>query len=75
MEHYRNLGGNSGVLAYENGSNFIRVQFSDRSIYLYTYESTGPQDIENMKSLANSGQGLNSYISTKVKKRFAKKER
>ena len=34
MERYQNLGGNSGVVAYEIGQDFIRVQFSDGSIYL-----------------------------------------
>lgn len=29
MERYRNLGGNSGVYAYEIGSNYIKVQFKD----------------------------------------------
>lgn len=35
MKRYRNLGENSGIVAYEDGENFIRVQFSDGSIYLY----------------------------------------
>lgn len=75
MERYKNIGGNSGIVAYESGQDFIRVQFSDGSIYLYTYASTGADNIEHMKLLANSGQGLNSFIGTTVRKNFARKER
>ena len=75
MERYKNLGGNSGVMAYEIGSDFIRVQFFDGSIYLYTYASAGSHNIEHMKQLARNGQGLNSFINTTVRKAYARKER
>ena len=75
MEPYRNLGGDSGVESYEIGSDFIRVQFSDGSVYLYTYESAGSQNIEHMKQLAVNGQGLNSFINTTVRYDYARKER
>lgn len=73
MERYKNLGGDSGVVAYEFGADSIKVQFRGGDVYLYTYESTGPNDIDTMKSLALSGQGLNEFISRHVKKRFAAK--
>jgi hypothetical protein len=75
MERYRNLGGNSSVAGYESGPDFIRVQFSDGAIYLYTYASAGSSNIEHMKQLASNGQGLNSFISTTVRKAYARKER
>lgn len=75
MERYKNLGGDSGVVAYEIGSDFIRVQFSDGEIYLYTYASAGSHHIEHMKQLARNGQGLNSFINTTVRKAYARKER
>ncbi len=75
MEIYKNLGGDSGVTAYEIGIEFIKVQFHDGSIYLYTYLSTGREDIEQMKKLAIAGEGLNSYIGKVVKKRYASKLR
>jgi len=75
MEQYRNLGGDSGVTGYEIGSDFIKVNFKDDSLYLYTYESTGQQDVETMKELATAGTGLNSFISSKVRKRYAAKLR
>lgn len=75
MERYRNLGGDSSVVAYEIGSDFIRVQFSDGSVYMYTYASAGSANIEHMKQLARSGQGLNSFIMRHVRKAYARRER
>ena len=75
MEPYGNLGGDSGVVAYESGKDFIRVQFSDGAVYLYTYASAGPSNIEHMKQLANIGQGLNAFINTTVRKAYARRER
>jgi hypothetical protein len=75
MERYKNLGGDSNVVAYENGPDFIRVQFSNGSVYLYTYASAGAQNIEHMKQLAIQGQGLNAFINTTVRKAYARKER
>ena len=66
MKRYRNLGGDSGIVAYEDGADFIRVQFSDGSIYLYNYTTPGANDVEHMKQLAETGQGLNSFISRVV---------
>ena len=75
MERYRNLGGDSGVIAYEIGDDSIRVMFSKGSVYLYTDASAGSHNIREMKRLARSGQGLNSFISTTVRKKYARKER
>jgi hypothetical protein len=75
MERYKNLGGASGVSAYEVGDDSIKVQFNDGSLYLYNYQSTGSNDIEQMKRLAIAGRGLNSFISRVVKKRYASKLR
>lgn len=75
MERYANLGGESAVVGYEIGNEFIRVQFSDDSIYLYTYASAGANNIEQMKTLARNGQGLNAFINKHVRKLYERKER
>ena len=75
MERYANLGGDSNVVGYEIGDDFIRVRFSDSSIYLYTYLSAGSNNIEQMKRLARNGQGLNAFINRNVRKAYARKER
>jgi hypothetical protein len=67
MIRYRNSGRNSGVHAYEIGDDYIKVQFKDWKIYLYSFNSAGKHHIEQMKALAIRGRGLNSYINKNVK--------
>ena len=73
METYRDLNNDSGVSAYEISNNSITVRFKTGAVYLYNYASTGVTDIEEMKRLAESGDGLNSYIGRKVKGNYAKR--
>jgi len=75
MQKYKNLGGDSGVVFYEIGDDYIKVQFSDGAIYLYTNSSAGVHNINEMKTLANLGQGLNSFINRHVRKKYASKIR
>ena len=71
MERYRNLSGKSGIYGYEIGNDYIRVQFSSGQTYRYSYNGkAGTNHVENMKSLARSGSGLNSYISSYVKFKY-----
>lgn len=67
MERYRNLSGTSGVSAYETGPTYIKVQFSTGSVYSYSYGKAGAAHVEQMKQLARSGSGPNSYINKYVK--------
>jgi len=71
---YKNLRGNSGISAYETGYDFIRVKFSSGAVYRYNHDSTGVDDIEQMKIFAASGEGLGTFINKNVRKRFAAKE-
>jgi hypothetical protein len=73
MTTYRNLEGNSGILAYEIGSDYIDVQFKGGKVYRYTDASAGSNNIETMKGLAQAGHGLNTFISKNVKERYASK--
>lgn len=75
MDSYQNLGGNSGVVAYEIGDDYIDVRFKDGMCYLYNYASTGAANVERMKNLAEQGHGLNSFISRSIKTNFASKRR
>ncbi|EFK57418.1 Uncharacterised protein [Sphingobacterium spiritivorum] len=75
MERYANRNGDSGIFGYEIGSNFILIQFTTGSVYEYTYASAGMNHIENMKSLALSGSGLNSYIMKNVRTKYSRKIR
>jgi hypothetical protein len=75
MECYKNLGGNSGVVGYEISQDAITVQFSDGATYLYTSQSAGSSNLAEMQRLAIAGQGLNSFISRIVRKKYARKLR
>lgn len=68
MERYRNSGGDSGVSAYEIGTDYILVRFSGTArTYRYSYRKAGQNHVENMKRLAKNGSGLNAYINNHVK--------
>lgn len=73
MERYRNSGGGSGVSAYEIGSDYILVKFSGTArTFRYSYRKAGQNHVENLKRLAQSGSGLNSYINIHVKNLYDK---
>lgn len=75
FSHYKNLTGRSGVTNYYLGRNKVTVRFKDGSLYTYTNESAGPENIEQMKYLAKQGSGLNGYIVRHVYKNYSKKKR
>ncbi|MBP2544537.1 hypothetical protein [Acinetobacter guillouiae] len=71
MERYLDSDGDSGVVAYEIGDTYIRVKFSGTAkTYTYSYQSAGANRVEDMKGLARSGNGLNSYIMRYAKKMY-----
>lgn len=75
MERYRNLGGDSGVAAYEIDADAITVQFNDGAVYLYTSQSAGAANVAEMQRLARAGQGLNTFVNREAHKRYAQKLR
>lgn len=72
MKSYFDSDNNSNIDAYEYGDDYITVRFKNSSIYTYTCMSAGSSAIEEMKRLADCGDGLNSYIS-KYKPRYQSK--
>ncbi len=71
MKTYLNRSGRSGVVEYETGSDSIKVRFIDSSkVYVYTYRSAGVTHVEEMKSLAENGEGLATYIARHVKELY-----
>ena len=73
MTKYLNLGGNSGISSYEYGPGYIEVTFKDGAIYLYDETRPGAAEVETMQQLADSGRGLNSYISRRIRSNFSSK--
>lgn len=65
---YRNLAGNSGVVKYgftdlTDDIEAMIVEFTDGSRYAYVASVVGRRCYEEMKSLAQAGRGLATYIS------------
>ncbi len=65
--------GNSGVVAYNIGPNFIIVQFKSGERYLYNHVTPGRKHVQTMKKLAAGNEGLATYISQHVKDHYAAK--
>ncbi len=62
MKAYRDINGDSGISSYDYGDDWIKVQFKDGKTYEYLTSKIGLEHIKAMKVLADSGDGLNSYI-------------
>lgn len=75
MQPYGDVGGDSGIVAYESGPDFIRVEFGDGGVYVYTHRSAGTHHLERMKVLAAAGRGLNTYLNKHVHKKYERNER
>ena len=73
MKRYRNLSGNTGVIAYEIRPHAIDVQFAGGDIYVYSYASAGPEQVEEMKRRALAGRGLATFISQHVQHAYESK--
>jgi hypothetical protein len=73
MQRYKNLGGESGVVAYDIGTGSITIKFTGGDRYLYTEDSAGASNIAEMQRLAILGRGLCSFISRVIRNRYARK--
>jgi len=73
IEHYKNLRGDSSVVAYELGQGEITVQWW--LVVPLHKQRTGSANISEMQRLALAGRGLNSFIDRFVPKSYAQKWR
>lgn len=64
---YQDRSGKSGVMDYDIGQDSITIYFKKGSVYKWTYESCGQDNVDEMKRLAQLGSGLNSYINLNCK--------
>lgn len=72
MPIYIDIDNDSGILSYEYGADWITVEFERgaQRHYKYTFASAGSFHINHMKTLADQGEGLNSYINRNVPNRY-----
>jgi len=75
MQTYKNLGGNSSITAYEPIPGGIRIEFGHGAVYEYTADKLGCEVIRTMLDLAETGQGLCSYINRtpQIRKGYARR--
>jgi hypothetical protein len=73
MQRYKNLSGESGVLAYEIGDRSITIRFMGGDRYIYTDQSAGADNIAEMQRLATLGSGLSTFISQVIRDRYERK--
>ncbi len=64
MKPYRHPDGEAGVVAYDYGGDWIKLQFAGGRIYEYTERSIGAGNLRAMKRLADSGRGLTTFVNT-----------
>ncbi|MDE2490682.1 MAG: hypothetical protein KGM24_07525 [Elusimicrobia bacterium] len=72
---YKNLSGDSKVAKYELKKDGMTIRFTDHTVYRYTNQTAGPENISKMKALAVAGKGLGTFVEKNVKNRFLRKIR
>lgn len=73
MQRYKDIDGDSGVYGYEINDTSITVWFNGTSKpYTYSYLSAGQHNVEQMKKLAQIGDGLNAFINNNVKFKYVR---
>ena len=64
MRPYRSQGGVGGVIAYDYGADWIKLQFTGGKSYTYKSIGVGAENIKTMKQLADAGRGLTTFVNT-----------
>lgn len=75
MKRYKNISGRSGVRGYDIARDSITVKFYGGATYLYDYAATGKNEVETMKTLAQGGEGLSTFISLHVRDNYTRRLR
>lgn len=74
-EKYQNLSGKSDVASYKIIKDSVTIRFADHSVYIYTNQSAGRLNVNQMKALAIAGKGLGTFIGANLKDKFERKIR
>ena len=75
MQRYQNAGGKSDVARFHIAKDSVIVRFTCHSVYQYSNQSAGPENVSKMKELALAGKGLGTFIKSTVKDRYSRKVR
>lgn len=74
-EKYLNLSGNSTVASYKIVKDAVTIGFTSHGKYIYSNQSAGRLNINQMKALAIAGKGLGTFIEANLKEGYARKIR
>jgi hypothetical protein len=72
MTPYRNRSGRSGVVAYALAPDAILLEFAQGDVYESTARSAGAEALAEMRSRAERGSGLATYVSRHVRGGYAR---
>lgn len=73
MKRYENRSGRGGITGYEISPDGIILEFNYKDEYLYDYSKPGREQVEQMKILAERGEGLTTYVNQHVRDNYRKK--
>jgi hypothetical protein len=73
FKRYQSRRGDSGVTRYASGPDYIVVEFKSNEAYRYDYSAPGRDAVETMKQLAETGEGLTTFINREVGANYAEK--
>ena len=68
MTTYNDATGTSGITAFTSNNDSITIEYKNGSAYQYSDHTASSANVGHMKSLAVSGQGLNSFINKNLTK-------
>ena len=69
---YKDLEGNSGIVAYEIFEDAIDIEYKSGGVYTYTKENLGDVNFAIVVSLAIAGAGLNAFLN-KIRNRHSRR--
>ena len=73
MKSYEDRSGRGGITGYEILPDGIILEFNYKDEYLYDYSKPGKEHVEQMKILAERGEGLTTYVNQHVRGNYKKK--
>ena len=68
MTTYNDVTGTSGITSFQISDDSITTEYKNGSAYQYSDQVAGAANVGHMKTLAASGQGLNSFINKNLTK-------
>jgi len=74
-EKYLNLSGKSTVTSYKILKDSVTIVFTSHKKYIYSNQSAGRLNVNQMKALAITGKGLGTFIEANLKDGYARKIR